>query len=68
MSSRPDGSHADDDAAAARAERRVEEYLDRLCEPLAAAGVPAPERSELRQEAAAHIAWLVEEFLQQGRS
>jgi hypothetical protein len=68
MSSRPDGSHAGDDAAAARAERQVEEYLDRLCEPLAAAGVPAPERSELRQEAAAHIAWLVEEFLQQGRS
>jgi hypothetical protein len=40
---------------------RIEDYLDHLCVPLVGV-VPYRERRSMRQEAAAHIACLVDEF------
>lgn len=52
-------------ATSPRRAERIEDYLDHLCAPLVGI-VPYAERSGLRSEAGAHIAWLVEEFQEQG--
>lgn len=53
------------DRSTARRWERIEDYLDHLCAPLVGV-VPYDDRVALRSEAGAHIAWLIEEFEQQG--
>jgi len=64
MNSRPE--LASSDRISTRRSERVEDYLDHLCAPLVGV-VPYANRVALRSEAGAHIAWLVEEFEQQGQ-